>query len=165
MHIHDFCVVDIAADQGVTLVGHVQIIEDAIVNSRTDATNPRRGPYALLCSAAQELTIRKALTTEVQSGLAAQSRAVDSIRSVIAYDGWTGTQGKIATAYSGVTSGKAYLISLQYMGQDFQSYMKQNLMQDGTQEDISRFLTQIVWDTYFGAYANPIAAVEEISWS
>lgn len=138
-------------------------IEDAITNSRTDATNPRRGPYALLVSSAQELVVQKALTREVQQGLAEQSRAVDSIQAVIAYDGWSGTRGKLTTTYSGVTSGTGYLVSLQYMGQDCQSYMKQDLMQDGMQEDISRFMTQITWDTYFGLYCNPIAISEEIT--
>lgn len=139
-------------------------IEDAITNSRTDSTNPRRGPYALLVSSAQELVVRKAITSEVQQGLAAQSRAIDSIQSVIAYDGWSGTRGGLTTTYSGVSSGTGYLISLQYRGQDLQSYMKQDLMQDGMQDDISRFLTQVVWDTYFGLYSNPIGCAEEITW-
>ena len=110
------------------------------------------------------ITVEKALTREVQQGLSEQSRAIDTIRSVIAYDGWSGTRGKKTTSYSGVSSGTGYLISLQYMGQDCQSYMKQDLMQDGMQEDISRFMTQIVWDTYFGLYCNPIAIAEEITW-
>lgn len=146
-----------------TVEDHLLTLENAIVNSRTDTSNPRRGPYALLVSSADELVIQKALTREVQQGLASQSRVIDSIQTVIAYDGWTGTRGSKTTTYSGVSSGTAYLINLGYRDQDFQSYMKQDLMQDGMQEDVTRFLTQIVWDTYFGAYANPTAAVEEVT--
>jgi len=147
-----------------TVEDYMLTIEDAITNSRTDTSNPRRGPYALLVSSAQELTVEKALTREVQQGLALQSRVIDSIQTVIAYDGWTGTRGLLETTYSGVTSGTGYLINLGYRDQDFQSYIKQDLLQDGTQDDITRFLMQVVWDTYFGAYANPTAAVEEITW-
>lgn len=139
-------------------------IEDAIVNSRTDTTNPRRGPYALLIPSGKELLVEKALRPEVQQGLATQSRAIDAIQEVIVYDGWTGTRGLKSTTYAGVSSTKGYLINKGYRDQDFQSYMKQDLMQDGTQEDVTRFLMQVVWDTYFGAYANPTAAVEEITW-
>ncbi|MCA9368496.1 hypothetical protein KC887_09690 [Candidatus Kaiserbacteria bacterium] len=146
-----------------TVEDHLLTIEDAITNSRADTSNPRRGPYALLVSSADELVIQKALTREVQQGLASQSRAIDSIQTVIAYDGWTGTRGSKSTTYSGVSSGTAYLVNLGYRDQDFQSYMKQDLMQDGQDEDITRFLMKIVWDTYFGAYANPTAAVEEVT--
>lgn len=150
---------------GSTLVeDYMLTIEDAITNSRTDTSNPRRGPYALLVASAQELTVEKALTREVQNGLARQSRVLDSIQTVIAYDGWTGTRGLKSTTYAGVTSGKGYLVNLGYRDQDFQSYIKQDLLQDGTQDDVTRFLMQVVWDTYFGAYANPTAAVEEITW-
>jgi len=36
-------------------------------------------------------------------------------------------------------------------------------MFEGEERDLSRFMTQSVWDSYWGVYANPIAAVEEIS--
>jgi len=153
-----------ANSSGVTTVeDYMLTIEDAITNSMTDTDNPRRGPYAILCSAANLFTIEKALTRVPQEGVSLQSRAIDMVRSVIAYDGWTGTRGSKSTTYSGVSSGTAYLISLQYQGYDFQSYMKQDLLQEGEQQDISRLLTQTVWDTYFGVYANPVGAVEEIT--
>jgi hypothetical protein len=138
-------------------------IEDAITNSKTDATNPRRGPYVLLIASADMFAIERALRSEVQSQFALQSSARDMIRSVIAYDGWTGTRGAKSTTYTGVTSGTAYLVNLAYQSQDFQSYMKPDLMQDGQDEDASRFMTQLIYDTYFGAYANPLVAVEEIT--
>lgn len=140
-------------------------IEDAITNAKTDATNPRRGPYVLLISSAQMFTVEKALMRVPQQGASQQSSALDMIRSVIAYDGWTGTRGGKSTTYAGVTSGTGYLVSLQYQDQDFQSYMKQDLMQDPNEDyDLSRFMTQLAWDCYFGAYANPTRAVEEITW-
>lgn len=139
-------------------------LEDAITNSRTDSSNPRRGPYVLLVSSAQAVVVEKALTNVPQQGVTLRSRVLDSIRDIVVYDGWTGTRGAKSTTYAGVTSGKGYLISTQFGNQDFQSYMKQDLMQDGEDVDASRFLTQVVWDTYFGVYANPIAAVEEITW-
>jgi hypothetical protein len=139
-------------------------IEDAIANSRADTTNPRRGPYALLINSAQEIIVQKALTREVQQGLATQSRVLDSIQSVISYDGWSGTRGLKTTTYGGVTSGTGYLVSLQYRDQDFQSYVKQGLDSVMGNADISRFiLEQIVWDTYFTNYSNPTASVEEVT--
>lgn len=154
-------------DTGVTTVeDYLLTIEDAVTNSRTDTANPRRGPYVLLCSSSDLFTIEKALTQEVVQGLATQSQTVrNAIRAVVAYDGWTGTRGNLSTTYAGVPAQTAYLISLQYAASDFQFYMKQDLMQDGTDEDASRFMTQVIWDTYFGAYANPEGAVEEISFS
>jgi hypothetical protein len=150
---------------GATLVeDYVLTIEAAITASKTDETNPRRGPYWLVVSGTDEIMVGKALKPEIQRGLQQQSDALGSIRGVIVYDGWTGMMGKLATTYTGVTAGKAYLVSQQYRAKDFQSFMKQDLMQDGMDEDITRFLMQIVWDTYFTAYANPVAAVEEITW-
>jgi hypothetical protein len=138
-------------------------IEDAITNSRTDTTNPRRGPYVLLVSSSNLFTIEKALTRVPQTGTERRSSALDTIRQVIAYDGWTGTRGRKATTYAGVTAGKAYLVNLQYRAQDFRSFVKQDLQNGGTEQDISRFLTQTVWDSYWGVYSNPTAAVEEIT--
>lgn len=138
-------------------------IEDAIVNSKADGTNPRRGPYVLLIASGDMFKIERALRSEVQSQFALQSSARDMVRSVIAYDGWTGTRGAKTTTYTGVTSGTAYLIDLAHQSEDFQSYMKQDLMQDGQDEDASRFMTQLIYDTYFGVYANPTAAVEEVT--
>lgn len=139
-------------------------IEAAITASKGDTTNPRRGPYDLLISSAQEVVIEKALTVVPQQGVTLRSRVLDSIRNIIVYDGWTGTRGLKTTTYTGVSSGTGYLISQQFQDQDFQSYVKQDLMQEGEERDLSRLLTQVVWDTYHGVYANPTAAVEEITW-
>ena len=138
-------------------------LEDAISNARLDTSNPRPGPYVLLINGAKEGVIGKALTREVQNGLASQSRSLDSIQSVISYNGWTGTRGSKTTTYSGVTSSKAYLIDISQRESDFQSFLKKDLSEYGRQEDVSRFLLQIVWDCRFGVYANPLAAVEEVT--
>lgn len=138
-------------------------LQDAVTAAKADTTNPRRGPYVLLISSANMFTMERALTRVPQTGLERQSSALDMIRSVIVYDGWSGTRGHKAVTYTGVTANKAYLISQQYKGQDFRSFVKEDLNNYGTQEDISRFLTQTVWHSRYGVYANPLRAVEEVS--
>jgi hypothetical protein len=138
-------------------------LQDAVTAATADTTNPRRGPFILLVSTANIFTWERALSRVPQTGLERQSSAMDMVRSVIAYDGWTGTRGGKVTTYSGVTTNKAYLISQQYRGQDYQSFVKTDLTQYGMQEDISRFLTQTVWHSRYGVYANPLRSVEEIT--
>lgn len=140
-------------------------LEDAITNSLTDSTNPRRGPYDLLVSSSDLIPLEYALKRRMQDGLDVQSSVISKIQNIIAYDGWTGTRGKASTTYTGVSSGTGYLISKQYRGQDFQSFEKQALQENRGNPDVSRFiLEQVVWDFYRGVYANPIASVEEITW-
>lgn len=138
-------------------------IEDAITNSRADTTNPRQGPYTLLISSSQATIVGKALTVVPQQGVTLRSDILNSINNIVVYDGWTGTRGAVSTTYAGVTSGKGYLVSSQFQDQDFQSFIKQDLAEAGQQQDVSRLLTQTVWDTMFGVYANPLASVEEIT--
>lgn len=143
----------------------LRTLEAGIAASRADTANPRRGPYYLLIAGANEFMVERALQRVPQQGVALQANsALSAIRGVISYDGWTGTRGAKTTTYTGVTAGKAYLISQQYRGQDFRSFEKQALQNEGTEQDISRFMTQSVWDSYYGVYANPVAAVEEITW-
>jgi hypothetical protein len=150
---------------GDTLVEDMMLtIEDAIVASKTDTTNPRRGPYVLLISSAEMFLVEKALQRVAQQGIARQSSAIDMIRSVIAYDGWTGTRGAKTTTYEGVTAGKAYLISQQYRGLDHVSYVKQDFGMDGQDNDASRFMFQNIYDTYFGVFSDPLRSTEEIEW-
>lgn len=139
-------------------------IEAAIAHSSADATNPRRGPYILLVATAHSFTFERALQSVPQQGISRQTPSVlSAIRSVIAYDGWTGTRGLKTTTYPGVAAGKAYLISQQYRGQDAISFEKQGLQNEGMQVDISRFLTSSVWDSYYGVYCNPLRMVEELT--
>lgn len=141
-------------------------IEAAIANSRADATNPRRGPYYLLIAGADEFMVERALQRVPQQGVAIQANsALSAIRGVIVYDGWTGTRGAKSTTYTGVTANKGYLISQQYRGQDYRSFVKTDLQQYGTQEDVSRFLIQSIWHSRYGVYSNPLRSVEEISFT
>lgn len=143
---------------------YILTLQDAITNSRTDTTNPRRGPYVLLTGSANAFLLERALTRVPQQGFTRQTPSLlESIRQVIIYDGWSGTRGAKTVTYSGVAANTAYLISQQYRGQDFRSFEKQALMNEGTEQDISRFLTQSVWDSYYGVYANPLRSVEEVT--
>jgi hypothetical protein len=139
-------------------------IEAGIAASKSDTSNPRRGPYILIIAGADEFMVERALQRVAQQGVSLQANsAMSAIRSVIVYDGWSGTRGNKTVSYSGVTAGKGYLVSQQYRGQDYISFEKQALQNGGMQEDISRFLTQSVWDSYYGVYANPLRTVEEIT--
>lgn len=138
-------------------------IEAGIQASRTDTTNPRGGPYVLLVSSANLFSLERSLTRTPQQGFSLQSSALGMISDIIAYDGWTGIRGKKTVTYAGVAANTAYLVSLQYKGADFISFMKQGLEEYGRQEDVSRFLLQVVWDARLGLYANPLAAVEQIT--
>lgn len=144
---------------------YLRTIEDAITNAKADTTNPRRGPYALLVNSGQAFMAERALNRVAQQGFTLQSSAIEKIRDVIEYDGWTGTRGKKSTTYAGVTTGKALLVDLGYKDLTMQSYVKQDLQSEMGNPDISRFIKeQTVWDNYIGVYTNPIGAVEEITW-
>jgi hypothetical protein len=138
-------------------------LQDAVTAAKADTTNPRRGPYTLLIASANMFTMEMALRRVPQTGLELQSSAIDTIRNIIVYDGWSGVRGAKTVTYTGVTANKAYLISQQYRGQDFRSFEKQALQNEGMETDNSRFLTQSIWDSYYGVYANPLRSVEEIS--
>lgn len=138
-------------------------LQDAVTNAKNDTANVRRGPYSLLISSSNMFMMERAFSRVPQQGFTQQSSLIDMVNNVIVYDGWSGTRGLKTVTYSGVTANKAYLISQQYRGQDFRSFEKQSLQNEGMQEDISRFLTQTVWDSYYGVYANPLRSVEEVT--
>ncbi len=144
---------------------YLRTIEDAITNSKADATNPRRGPYVLLHASANAFMLKRVLRSVAQQGISLQSDPSDlNIRALVEYDGWSGTRGAKTVSYSGVTANKAYLVSLGHQNLDFQSFIKTNLMRMDGDVDISRLiLAADQWVTDFGVYANPIAAVEEIT--
>lgn len=155
-----------ASSDGTTLIEkYARTFENAITNAKTDTNNPRRGRYAVLCSAANRVMISRMLTRVNQEGFDSQSDVlINSIQSVIEYDGWTGRRGNFTTTYPGVTPGKAYLIDLGQRDRNFGSYIKQSLDATTGNPDVSRFiLEQTVWDTYFGAYADVEASTEEIT--
>lgn len=142
----------------------LRTLEDAIVAGIDDTSNPRRGPYVILCSTANVFTLERALTVVPQQGVTLQSSAINLIQGIVAYNGWTGTRGNISTTYTGVTANKAYLVDIGRRERNFRSYVKQPLQSVTGNPDISRFiLEQTVWDTYFGIYADVAAAVEEVA--
>lgn len=144
---------------------YLRTLEDAIVSSSTDGTNPRRGPYALLVSTADQFTAERALNRAPQQGFDTQSSALSRVTTIIAYDGWSGTRGHKTVTYPGVESGTGYLINLGTRNIDFQSYFKYPLRRQMGESDMSRFiLEQIIWDTWFGVFADPDRAVHEITW-
>lgn len=139
-------------------------IENAIVNSQADTTNPRNGPYALLVHPSQNFMLQRALTRVPQEGFQLDSTAAQFISQIIGYSGWTGTRGKKSVTYPGVTLGEGYLINLAYKDQDFISLVKQSLASAQGNADVSRFiLEQTIWDVWLGIYANPLRAVEKIT--
>lgn len=139
-------------------------IESAIVNSQSDTTNPRNGPYLLLTHPAQGFLLQRALTRVPQEGFQQDSNMADFITAIVGYNGWSGVRGKKTVTYPGVTLGKGYLVNTAYQNEDFLSLVKQALEQAQGNADVSRFiLDQIVWDVWLGVYANPARAVEEIT--
>jgi hypothetical protein len=143
---------------------YLRTIEDAITAASEDTANPRRGPYALLVSPTNRFMVERALTTVFQQGTTVQSSAIGDIQQVIVYNGWTGSRGKKAVTYPGVPANKGYLIDLSYRTRNFKSFVKQNLQATTGNPDVSRFiLEQTVWDAWEGVYADPAAAVEEIT--
>lgn len=143
---------------------YLRTLEDAITEAKMDTTNPRPGPYALLVSSANLFTLQRALTRVSQVGFGLQSNAIESIRTVIAYDGWSGTRGLRSTTYTGVAANTAYLISLDSKELDFQSFVKHNLRRIDGEVDRSRFiLGSDIWDVRLGVYLNPVRAVQKIT--
>lgn len=144
---------------------YLRTIEDAITAAKADTTNPRRGPYDLLIASGNMFMVERALRRVAQQGFDKQSSAISMIQNVIVYDGWTGQRGKKSVTYSGVTTGTAYLVSKMRKAEDFRSFVKQSLQMVMGNPDVSRFIEeQVIWDLYLGAYANPLRAVEEITW-
>lgn len=136
-------------------------LENALTHAKAAK---RRGPYYLMCASANRYMLERVLTPVPQQGFTLQSSALGEIRGLIIYDGWDGTRGAKTVSYTGVTSGTAYLINVGYADQDHLGFVKQDLMVEVGNPDVSRFVrAQNVWDTYFGAYCSPTASTEEIT--
>ena len=143
---------------------YLRTLEKAMTDGIADTTNPRRGPYVLLCNTADVFTFERAVGRVAQDGFDQQSSALNRVTTIIEYNGWTATRGKKATTYAGVPSGKAYLVDIGNRVYDFQSYVKQPLQMTMGNPDVSRFIMeQNVWDIYFGIFADPARAVQEIT--
>jgi hypothetical protein len=155
-----------ASSDGTTRAEKIlRTIEAGIVNSMSDAVHPRRGPYALLMSTADLFSVERALMPAPQQGVSLQAAgALGRVLHLIAYDGWTGQRGNRSVTYPGVTAGKAYLINLGNRLRDHQAYEKQPLQGTSGAGDLSRFvLEQVIYDSYFGAYCDPLSSTEELT--
>lgn len=143
---------------------YLRTIEKAITHGVDDTTNPRRGPYVILCSTSNLFTLERAVNVVPQQGITRQSSAIQQINGIIAYNGWTGTQGLTSTTYPGVTAGKCYLVDVGRADRNLRSYVKHPLRRQAGDGDVSRFiLEQTVWDVRFGTYADVAASTEEIT--
>lgn len=143
---------------------YLRTLEAAITAASTGGQT-RRGPYILLTSTSNVFALERALRTVPQQGFDIQSSALNRIRQVIAYDGWTGVRGKKSVTYPGVSANTAYLIDTATRDLDFQSFIKQDLEPTQGNPDVSRFiLEQVVWDFYRGVYSAPLNAVQKIAW-
>jgi hypothetical protein len=142
---------------------YVKALEAAITTATDEPVNPRRGPYILLMNTGGAMTMSRALTRVAQQGFDAQGVALDMIRNIIIYNGWTGVRGQKKTTYAGVQSGYAYLIDLSMKTQDFRSFVKHGLRMTMGEGDASRFIMkENIWDSRFGVFAAPQKAVHKI---
>jgi hypothetical protein len=119
-----------------------------------------------MCSTRDYFTWLRALNpANTQNDVTTQtSEVLGLVSNIIVYNGWSGTRGKKTVQYSGVTAGKSYLIDLSLRERHFQSYFKYQLRSRSGNPNVSKFvLDQTVWDTWFGVYADPAGAVEEIA--
>lgn len=142
----------------------LRTLEQAIIDSKADTTNPRSGGYVLLVSGQDFFTWERALTGVSQQTYQAQSSALGMLSAVVAYDGWQGKRGKVSVSYPGVSAGKAYLIHVGNRDEDFVSLMRQPLQSESGNAEVSRYIReQTVWDTHFGNYANVLGTTQEIT--
>jgi len=139
----------------------MRTIEQAIGTARG---NNAYGRYGILCSTSDVYMIDRALNPVQQRGSDRQGDLFSQIQTVIAYDGWSGTRGKRAVSYSGVSDGTAYLISLNRIEQDFLSLVSQSLDRQQGNGDPRRFiLEEDIWDMWLGVYTNVAETTIEIT--
>lgn len=144
----------------------LRTLEDAVVNSKTDTSNPRRGPYALLVSAANMFSVERALRGANLADVDMQSSARAMIRDIIVYDGWSGSMNNLPVTYSGVTANKAYLIDISPSSKAAyaRSFIKFLLRRLDGSADVSRLMaSQIVLWSSVGTYVSPAAIAEEVT--
>lgn len=152
-------------------IKYLRTLEEAIRASVEDQANPRHGPYVLVTSTIDAMIASRALLRVPQQGTSLQipagqlGDAIGVIDQVVAYNGWSGSRGKKAVSYRGVTSGTGYLVHIGHKRFDFQSKWKHSLRRQMTGPNLKRFiLDAIIWDARFGVYAAPDRAVQKITW-
>jgi hypothetical protein len=152
-------------------IKYLRTLERAIADSVNDQTNPRHGPYVLVTSTIDAMIAARALLRVPQQGVSLQTPAgqlgdaIGVIDQVVAYNGWSGSRGKKAVSYSGISAGTAYLVHIGHKRLDFQSKWKHQLRRQMTGPNLKRFILEsIIWDARFGIYAAPSRAVQKITW-
>lgn len=141
-------------------------LDSAMAHARADTTYHRPGPYALLVSNSDLSTVRKALENPMQQNIQRISlEVIDNVQLIIGYRGWTGNDGNETVTYTGVSAGTGYLIDLSQAMFDFQSLYSQDFQPTDVGPEHARFVVaRMLWDMFFGVYAAPERAVEEITW-
>lgn len=146
---------------------YVWALKLAIAAMMSDTSNPRYGPYYLLCHPLDAMTFQQALMTVPQQGVNVQlpkMNGVGMIDGIIAYHGWSGMRGKKAVSYSGVTQGTAYLIHVGHKRYDFISRFLHGLRRQNAGPKLERFVIErTIWDVRNGLYAAPARAVQKIT--
>lgn len=154
----------VASAQGTTLnEKRLNTLADAVSHAMDDTTNPRRGPFALLCSTRDTLIWQQILNPVAQYGINLNSPVADKISTIIGYNGWTGKRGLLTETYPGVTSGTCYLIDLGYKTRNMRAFIKQDFQRTVGEGDVSRFiLEELVYDAYLAGYTDVAASTEQI---
>jgi hypothetical protein len=124
-----------------------------------DARTAKRPGTILLANSADQEDIEEALASFTIQ--ATPYRALGGISDIVYYDGWTAKVGKKSYSYSGVASGKAYLIRPK---RGFKELIKQDLQVNATMGDITRLVeSQIVGDFWRGTFTALDENVQEIT--
>jgi len=130
----------------------------AAQDKNTDTRSPRR-PNILLAHSSRRWDIEECLQ-RMQIGGSVYP-AISQIDILIFYDGWSTVVGEKTYEYSGVNTGKAYLIEGQKY---FRELIKHDLRIDASGADISRLVEDaMVGRARRGVIASPANAVEELT--
>lgn len=149
----------------------LRTIEAAVKAASTKKSNPRRGPYYILCSTTNVFDIERALSlvsqdrpTAITNENALISSARSRIRGIIAYDGWDGQRGDLSVSYSGVADNEAYLIDVGRRASFHLSFVKQDLESESGNADVSRFIRmESIYDTWRGVYVAPLSSTQKFA--
>ncbi|SFH21331.1 hypothetical protein SAMN05660649_04270 [Desulfotomaculum arcticum] len=130
----------------------------ASLDKNTDTRSPRR-PNILLAHSSNRWDIEECLQRMQIGGTIYP--AISQIDTLIFYDGWSAVVGEKTYDYSGVDSGKAYLIEGQKY---FRELVKHDLRIDASGADITRLVEDaMVGRARRGVIASPANAVEELT--
>ena len=144
---------------------YANTIDAAVSAAMNDDTNPRTGPFVIICNVANMTTIERAMGRVPQEGFNLRPSNLDNIQRIIGYAGWSGGKiGRRTVSYPGVDANKAYLVDLSHRAFDLQSKIKNPMRRQQQPGDLKRFImAEVVFDTQFGLYAAPARCVQEIT--